>query len=240
MDAGSESSTTSSYTGPDPLSVIFIGDSYTYTNDLPDTLTAIAHTSGQPPEIQTSSVTAGGETLAELWASSDARMAIAQGHWTHVVLQEQSETPLIDSMGFLQSAGLFSDAAHDAGATPAFFETWARADGNADYAQPWSGGTPSAMQDGLLTEYTQAAMDNDGVLVPVGEAWRAVLAGSPSIALYQSDGSHPTVAGTYLAACVFYVKLTGQGVPAVATVPAGIDPADATTLRQAALAAAGP
>lgn len=96
------------------------------------------------------------------------------------------------------------------------------------------------MQDLLLSAYRKAATDDGAVLVPVGEAWRSARASYPSIVLFQSDGSHPSVAGTYLSACVFYVALTGHAVPSSAAVPGGVDPGDATHLRAVALAVAMP
>jgi hypothetical protein len=52
--------------------------------------------------------------------------------------------------------------------------------------------------------------------------------------LQQSDGSHPTLAGTYLAASTFYVALTGQPVPAASAVPDPLGPDDAALLRDVA------
>ena len=225
--------------GPANLSVLFVGNSYTFVNDLPGMLRGLAATAGEAPSIAVSSVTAAGATLDQLWSAGAAPSAIAAGGHAFVVLQEQSVTPVMSPAYFAAAAGLFSAAAHDAGAKPAFYETWARADGDAVYAEAWSGGTPSAMQDGLLAAYESAAADGGGVVVPVGEAWRAVREAHPSIALFQSDGSHPTAAGTYLAACVFYDTLAGHALSSKATVPSGVAKSDATTLRAAAAQAAG-
>ncbi len=219
------------------LHVLFIGNSYTYVNDLPRTLARIAATSGQSPAIATDAVVASGATLGDLYTGMAARPAIARGGWTHVVLQGQSVEPLATPATFQQYAGLFAADARDAGATPTFYETWARVAGDPVYQTTWSGGSPSAMQDGMLMAYGKAAADANGVLVKVGEAWRAVIAKAPSIVLHQSDGSHPTPQGTWLAACVFYVRLTGNAVPTSSEVLAGVTPAEAAVLRDAALQA---
>lgn len=57
---------------------------------------------------------------------------------------------------------------------------------------------------------------------------------APQIELYDPDGSHPSVAGTYLAACVFYDALTGKTFDATGGVPGGISANDAKLLRDAA------
>lgn len=74
---------------------------------------------GAPRELSTQ----GGATLADLWGGPDAKAAIAKGGWTHVVLQEQSETPPCDAASFYQYAGLFAGAIRQAGAKTAFYET---------------------------------------------------------------------------------------------------------------------
>ena len=63
-----------------------------------------------------------------------------------------------------------------------------------------------------LTEKTYLEMADvlDAYCAPVGEAWRRVHAECPSLQLYNSDGSHPSPAGSYLAACVFYAIFFGE------------------------------
>lgn len=221
------------------LRVLFIGNSYTYTNDLPGMLATLAKSSGVAPAIVTTSITVGGASLQDLWDAGAATGAIDTQTFTHVVLQEQSETPPCSPSGFYAAVTLFAGAARARGDLTALYETWARADSSTDYGMyPCLGGSPGAMQDELLAAYTNAANDAGATLVPVGEAWRAALAAYPSIVLFQSDGSHPTVAGTYLGACTFYDKLTGHQLPDAAAVPSGLAPADATNLRAAAWQAA--
>lgn len=67
--------------------------------------------------------------------------------------------------------------------------------------------TYDGMQQGLRTNYIALAEWNDSYTAPVGAAWKAVRDAHPTISLYDADGSHPSPAGTYLAACVFYCTL---------------------------------
>jgi hypothetical protein len=93
------------------------------------------------------------------------------------------------------------------------------------------------MQDTLATEYAKvaAAGPSGTLLAKVGDGWRSALATQPGIVMHQPDGSHPTVAGTLLAAYVLYITLTGHDVPAASAVPAGVTPADAAALHAIAL-----
>lgn len=223
--------------GPSDLRVLFIGNSYTYVNDLPAMLEQIAATAGTPPTITTDEVVEGGATLQQHWDEGIAQQKINEGTWTHVVVQGQSVEPLAFIEGaFSTYAQMFDDLIVGAGARPTLFVTWARADGDTIYA-------PSAetyvnadhMQDELTNAYADVAgRSPEATMACVGEAFRRVRAQYPAIALQQADLSHPTVAGTYLAASTFYVALTGNPVPASSMVPAGLGTEDAARLRDVA------
>ncbi len=91
------------------------------------------------------------------------------------------------------------------------------------------------MQAGLRAAYQTAAGATGGVMAPVGDAWETSLANHPTVLLHSGDGSHPTIAGSYLAACMFYLVLTGQQtILAPAPAPAGLSESEAATLRAVA------
>ena len=230
LDAGADQDA-----GPfEALHVLFIGNSYIYVNDLPGHVNTLAATAEVSPTIDVSEVTVGGATLADHWNGADAQPAIAKGDNTHVVLQGQSVEPIFAPAGFQQYGALLADAATAAGAKPVLYETWARKAGDPIYDDPLSGGSPDAMQDGLSAAYEALAKDTGAAVAPVGEAWRVAWTTHPEIELYQADGSHPTPSGTYLAACVFYIVLTGHPLAPASAVPADVPAADAATLRQIA------
>jgi hypothetical protein len=218
---------------PESISVLFIGNSYTFTNDLPGTFKSFA-TAGGVAEVSVDSVTLGGSTLQGLWESTPAQARIAAGGWTHVVIQGQSEEPCAAPSTFLQYAGQFAAAATAAQATPVFYETWPRQAGDSDYMQSWSGGTPAGMLACLHAAYAQAAQASGGVLAPVGDAWMAALAQRPGYGLYSSDGSHPSPAGTYLTAGVMFAAVTHLSPVGVDWAPTGVVSTDASWLQQVA------
>jgi len=226
--------------GPAALHVLFIGNSYTYVNDLPGMLANIAATAGTPPTITTDEVVQGGASLEVQWDNELAEAKILEGPWTHVVLQGQSVEPLtaLGPSTFSDYAQQFGDLIVDVGAQPTLFATWARAAGDPIYSPlPYgSFACPAEMQDELTIAYEQVAkLWPQSILVCAGEAFQRSLARFPGIVLQQSDLSHPTVAGTYLAASTFYVALTGKPVPAQSAVPAGLSAEDAANLRDVAL-----
>lgn len=220
--------------GRSVLRVLFVGNSYTYVNDVPSLLANISSSVESGPLIQTDSLAEGGQTLAGHLANPRVASRIARGDWTHVVLQGQSL-----EFAPAEPAALLGQLVVSAGATPTWFVTWARAPESPEYDSPnsWVHYFDDAeMQDYATYSYVQAAEQTPGSLLScVGEAFRHSLAHHRNIPLHQSDWSHATLQGSYLAASTFYVALTGQPVPPRSSVPEGITSSEAAALRESAL-----
>lgn len=223
---------------PAPLRVLFIGNSYTYVNDLPALVVRLAAEGarrGSGPTITVDSVTVGGATLASHWAQNTAPARVMGGGWSAVVLQGQSVEPALDPASFRTYAVRFGELAAGAGARPVLYATWPRRAGDAVYAEPWSGGSPEAFNARLDEAYASAAAAVGGVTAHVGNAWMAALRARPSVDLYDPDGSHPSPAGTWLAGCVMYRALTGRDAPeGLDGAVAGVAASDARALREMA------
>lgn len=247
-DAGTNPAVDAGIDAGASLRVLFIGNSYTYVNDLPGMLARIAATAGAPPLIDVDSEVVGGATLRDHWDAGAAQQRILERTWTHVVLQDQSVEPIRaylddydDHLGEdAEVDDAFADLIADGGAQPVWYATWARSAADVDGALAAFGVDSAQMQDMLTASYAKAAARKPGsLLVCVGEAFRRTLAQHPELVLHQADGSHPTLAGTYLAASTFYVALTGHPVPDSSEVPDGLDAADAAKLRAVAMVGTG-
>jgi hypothetical protein len=185
--------------------VLFIGNSYTSVNDLPFAFEQLAESGGQA--VGTSVHAPGGYTLQDHVGDSETTARIeGSPAWTFVVLQEQSEIP---SIAQSRQSQMFPAALHligqirSRGSTPLLFETWAHRTGwpeagLADY---------HTMQAAIDEGYTALSTLGNAEVVPVGEVWDFALGRNPAPHVWQSDGSHPTAEGTYLAACVFYLMI---------------------------------
>ncbi len=218
-------------------SVLFIGNSFTSVNDLPKTVSEIAHSLGDT--VKTDMYAPGGYTLRQDSTDTVALSKIKSKAWDFVVLQEQSELPAVQdsrvSNEVIPYALKLSDNVREASPTASvvFFQTWGYKDGDPEYCKA----TPTlcdykSMQDQLSRSYGRMAQQSGGLPSPVGEAWRLTRATHPEIELYQSDGKHPSVEGTYLAAAVFYMTLFQKDVTGASSL--NIDPGHAKILRQIA------
>ncbi len=186
--------------------VLFLGNSYTYVNDLPTTFARLAQSGGHSVEV--GMVANGGETLSQHASAADDAGKISSAPWSYVVLQEQSDTAAYSSAGSLMysPARSLADRATRAGAVPMLFMTWAHKDGEPGAGLPSYEGAQERVDGTYLTLSGQLGVP----VAPVGYTWYHVHLDHPDIGLWQGDGSHPTAAGTYLAACVFYASIFRQ------------------------------
>ena len=196
-------------------SVLFVGNSYVYVNDLQAMFSAIAKSFGTPVEVDMAAP--GGYSWQQHAQDKGTLAKISSKKWSFVVLQEQSQRPDWPSYSLekfvIPYALQLHDIIHKDHAKTVFFETWGHKNGDrfncANFPETC---TYQGMQNRLTETYTKLARQTKGVLVPVGTAWSKVRAAHPDIELYASDGIHPSRQGTYLAACVFYSALFKKGV----------------------------
>ena len=183
--------------------VLFLGNSYTYFNDVPAILSGLAK-AGHQCTVETRMVAPGGKTLKNHWESSTSREALNSQTWDFVVLQDQStlginfyfegQTRVGGDEKFRPYAELWANEIRKHHATPVFYLTWARR------------ATPDD-QAALNYAYIGAARTTRSLVAPVGLAWARVRQTDPSIDLYYRDGAHPSPAGSYLAACAIYTAI---------------------------------
>jgi hypothetical protein len=192
---------------PDPgrcTRVLFVGNSYTTVNDLPHVFASLARSGGHGVEVGTAA--GDGWTLADHAGSSTTAAKLASAKWEIVVLQEQSQIPSVAQFRETQmypAARRLVAAVRNQGARPLFYLTWGRRDGWPENGMPNYATMQSAIDDGYLA----IATDQRVAVAPVGLAWSTLLIRDSSTTLWQEDGSHPTEAATYLAACVFYATI---------------------------------
>ena len=196
------------------IRVLFLGNSYTYVNDLPKIIEDIA--TNENKVFTHASVTPGGCTLFQHVESQTSLSKIRQGNWDFDVLQEQSQLPAIDyyrhnTLKPSYTALYDSIMLYNPNAKVVGYMTWGRRYGGQQCVNFGEGLYCSAdfvdfnhMQDTLTAAYCENAYATNSYVAPVGEAWKAALATDPSLVLHSSDNSHPSYDGSYLAACVFY------------------------------------
>lgn len=204
---------------------LFIGNSFTARNDVPGLVAGLAASRGH--RLEHALVSAGGASLRAHWNKGEAARQIESGRWGAVVLQEQSTFPIKNAARFHESVRLFDEAIRAAGARTVLYLTWARAH------------APETQR--ALTDAYQAIGSELGAdVVPAGIAWERCLALPQHPVLHDKDGSHPTLAGSYLAACCFLPTLFRESPADADFTPDGLSATDAALLREVAQGVVSP
>lgn len=214
-------------------SILFIGNSFTFANDLPVMFEKLACDAGF--ELKADSVMVGGAYLHEFAAPEHEygkKLAekCKEGSFDYVVLQDQSFNPAGDRADFLRASKTLCEMFKNSEKI-FFYQTWAYKDGGEMLKSV--GLSYKEMYEQLRDSYLEGAKQNNGVCVPVGGAFALANQNCPEIELYTSDSYHPSAAGTYLAACVFYAFVSGRS-PLELSGSEKIDAETAVKLREVA------
>ncbi len=189
--------------------VLFLGNSYTYFNTMPKTVEQIALSKGDT--LITDQNTPGGYTLQGHSTNSTSISKINAKKWDYIILQDQSQRPAFPPAQVQQDVIPYAAAldsiinANDICIETMFYMTWGRKYGdqaNCPFYSPLC--TYDSMQWRLRQTYLQLGQLNHAAVAPVGMAWKASRLADSTINLWATDNSHPSVAGSYLTACVFY------------------------------------
>ena len=217
--------------------VLFIGNSYTYYNDLPNLIKEIALSFGDTLVHESS--TPGGYSFSAHSTNTQTLSKINQQQWDYVVLQAQSQEPSL-SPGYVNSnvlpaAQVLIDAieSNSLCIEPLFFMTWGRKFGDASNCVAYPPVcTYLGMQERLRTRYLDMSFIHNASCSPVGMAWKNSIAINSTIDLYTSDNSHPSIYGSYLAACTFYASIFKKSAVGSSYWPNAIDSATAYSLQE--------
>ena len=206
-----------------PEKVLFVGNSFTYYNNSVHNhyrklRNAHADNGKAPGSARMLGISGGALTEH----ADGLQHMLAEREWDAVVLQGYSNGPITPGGAerFQSAARNYATAIRNSGAEPVFFMTWAYT------SQP-------QMTAKLDAAYSAIGAELDAKVVPVGLAFERALSLRPELKLIIADDKHPTMAGTYLAACSFYSALHGESAEGL-TYHAGLPADDADFLQQIA------
>jgi hypothetical protein len=189
--------------GEPPARVLFIGNSLTFSNDLPAMVAALGRGAGTL-EIEYRMIALPSYSLEDHWHGGGARAALESEDWDAVVMQQGPSTQTGSRSHLRRWTKRWADAVRARGANPALMTVWPAAYAEVAFAD-------------VSQSYADAAEAADTALLPAGDAWLAALRRDRSIALYSEDAFHPSELGTYLAALVVYGGMTGIPVVGLPT-----------------------
>jgi hypothetical protein len=201
------------------MRILFVGNSFTARNNLPGLLAGLAKARGIALEHKL--IQAGGASLRQHLNSGAVAAALENGAYDTVVLQEQSTLPGKNAKRMHENVREMHDLIAKHGARTALYMTWAwlnRPDGQA----------------AITTAYATIAAELGATLVPVGMVWERFLRTHDQPVLHDDDGSHPSAAGSYLAACVFLIALLQEDPVGIEAKARGVSAEDAALIQSEA------
>tara|TARA_B110000261_G_C13054949_1_gene345766 strand:- start:78 stop:1550 length:1473 start_codon:yes stop_codon:yes gene_type:complete len=218
------------------LDVLFIGNSYTNANNLPQMVSELALSFGDTLNFESS--IAGGATFSSHSTNINTLNKISQNPWDYVVLQAQSQEPSFSpnqvSNDVFPYAQILIDSieSNSICTEPIFFMTWGRKYGdqqNCQFYPPIC--TYLGMQQRLRQSYLDMTINHNATCSPVGICWKESIAQDSTLNLFSSDNSHPSIYGSYLAACTFYSTIFKKPSIGSDYIPNGIDTSTAIFLQ---------
>lgn len=217
--------------------ILFLGNSYTYYNNLPQLLVNISQSTNDI--IVVDSFTPGGYTLQGHNSNVTSLSKINQGNWDFVVLQEQSQLPAfpisqVNTQVFPFAQSLNNTiVSQNPCAETVFYMTWGRENGDSENC---SSNPPVCnyigMDDLLRERYLTMTNDNNAIVSPVSVVWKYLRTNYPMMNLYDPDGSHPSLLGSYVAACCFYTVILRKN-PTQITFNSTLSLSDANIIKTA-------
>jgi len=216
---------------------LFLGNSYTNYNNLPQMVSDLADSAGE--ELIVDKNTPGGYTFNGHTTNATSQAKIEEGNWDFVVLQEQSQLPSFSENQYQAESFVYAETLNtqilesNPCAETMFYMTWGRENGDAGNC-PFIPEvcTYEGMDDRLAERYQFMAEELEGVVSPVGRVWRNLRDNDSEIQLYTGDGSHPSLAGSYAAAVCFYTCIF-RADPTELTENLGVNASEAEEIRQA-------
>ena len=170
------------------ISILFIGNSHTYCNDLPALVRRLAEDDGYRCRV---AMLARADMYLDQHADGkEARFNILYGDYDYVVLQEHAH-PFGPEERFTDGAEKLVGMIREAGAVPVIYECWARSD------EP-------EKQKTMNEVHRRVAEKTGALLASVGEYWWKYQEEHPDVRMYAKDGEHATSAGSELAATVIW------------------------------------
>lgn len=233
---------TVAFMAQDTKRVLFLGNSYTYFNNLPQMIANAAASAGKNLIFDMNAP--GGYYIGQHVTNALSLAKIQAGNWDNVVLQDQSLAlayPGYFMNGINSSIKMDSIVkANNSCAQTLFYGTWGRKNGDTYIcSQPYCEVNTVITRDfyqmnsDIQTHYKVFADSLKASMSPVGTVWANIRQQHPSIELFDPDESHPSVAGTYVAACSFYAAIF-RSDPTQITFNGGLSDTEAGLIRQAA------
>ena len=173
------------------MRTLFIGNSHTFYNDMPNIFKEICKENGI--DMQVAMLTKGGMGFDYHAENEQTRFNILFGEYDFVILQHVAH-PMGEYEVMEEAADKIMSWIRQSGATPCYYMTWTE-ENNEQF------------QEEMSSRYRKLAKRHGCLVAPVGEIWWEEIHKNPSVDLYFEDRRHASPAGLRLVARVIFETL---------------------------------
>jgi hypothetical protein len=172
--------------------ILFVGNSLTYTNDLPQIL--VKHAESKGKKIKTESLTLPNYALVDHLAEGKVQKLVDSKKYNFVIVQQGPSSQEEGRKLLFEAAEIFKDLCAKNDAKLAFYMVWPA---HANYHH----------FDGVIKNYTEAASKSNAILCPVGKVWKDYIDKTNDLTYYGQDLFHPSEKGSQVVSEVIYNSL---------------------------------
>lgn len=216
------------------INVLFIGNSYTHMNNMPKIFEQLARSKGK--KVYADSIAVSGSTLRQHSERPSTYEKLKSRKWDYVFVQgysrEFAQDSLVIETETIPYARQIIDSLlkYSKCANIYFYMTWGYQEG---YAEQEPNNTYEKMQARIRSGYMLIGKRLGYPVAPVGMVWRSLVENHKEIQMYVADKAHPSINGSYTAACTFYTSIFRES-PVGAGKPDNVTPENAKIIQKTA------
>jgi len=167
------------------VNILFIGNSLTYTNNLPKLV--INEAKEKEITVKTKLIAFPNYALIDHWNDSKVQKEIASKNYDYVIVQQGPSSQAFGKSILLDYGQKFSALCKENNTKLCYFMVWP----SLTYYKTF---------DDVINNHKEAATKNDAILLPVGEVWKTYFDSTQKFDYYSEDGFHPSLKGSKFSA----------------------------------------
>tara|TARA_E500000318_G_scaffold111329_2_gene129545 strand:+ start:1065 stop:1814 length:750 start_codon:yes stop_codon:yes gene_type:complete len=165
--------------------ILFVGNSLTYTNNLPKLVEEEAERKGVL--VKTKSISKPNYAIVDHWADGEVQELIRSKKYNYVILQQGPSSQMDGYDMLVNDAAVYADLCSANNTKLTYFMVWPARYNYHTF-------------QGVITNYTAGAQANNAILCPVGAVWKDYFDATQDFSYYGPDDFHPSLKGSKVAA----------------------------------------
>ena len=174
------------------FSILFVGNSLTYSNDLPNIVKLIAKQKGII--LTTKMIAFANYSIEDHWKDGEVQNQLNKKTYDFVIIQQGPSSQANGKKMLINYGKKYTELCKINNVKLCYFMVWP----SINYYHTFKG---------VINNYREAAIKNNAIICPVGERWKTYFDTTNNFDYYSVDGFHPSVKGSQVAAEIIVLSL---------------------------------